>query len=424
MDDSIISLGDAERMKILAANDRMTQKALRVLAMAYRIVKVMPGEENLKELEQDLIFVGLIGMIDPPRAEVTSALEVGRKAGIRTVMITGDFPNTARAVAESINLLEPGHQVLTGTQMDEMDDALLERQVAFTDVFARVSPVHKLRIVEALRARNEIVAMTGDGVNDAPAIKRANIGVAMGITGTDVAKESADMVLTDDNYASIISAVEQGRVIYSNIRKFVYYLLSCNVAEIATIFLGIMFTQASPLTVIQLLWLNLVTDGAPALALGTEKGDPDTMDQSPRPPSEPIINTFMMAGIGVQTVALTFVTLTAYLIGLRVFSQDPLIAGTMAFVTISMAELPIAYTVRSERYPLLKIGPFSNRLMNYAVLSSLALLLVVVYIPFLQPIFNTTALGWAQWQYILPLIFIPAVAAEMSKPLLTRLFPG
>jgi len=424
MDDSITSLGDAERMKILAANDRMTQKALRVLGMAYRIVKVMPGEENLKELEQDLIFVGLIGMIDPPRPEVTPALEVGRKAGIRTVMITGDFPNTARAVAESINLLEPGHQVLTGAQMDEMDDALLERQVAFTDVFARVSPVHKLRIVEALRARNEVVAMTGDGVNDAPAIKRANIGVAMGITGTDVAKESADMVLTDDNYASIISAVEQGRVIYSNIRKFVYYLLSCNVAAIAIIFLGILFTQASPLTVIQLLWLNLVTDGAPALALGTEKGDPDTMDQSPRPPSEPIINTFMMAGIGVQTVALTFVTLTAYLIGLRVFSQDPLIAGTMAFVTISMAELPIAYTVRSERYPLLKIGPFSNRLMNYAVLSSLALLLVVVYIPFLQPIFNTTALGWAQWQYILPLIFIPAVAAEMSKPLLTRFFPG
>ena len=170
--------------------------------------------------------------------------------------------------------------------------------------------------------------------------------------------------------------------------------------------------------------LNRVTDGAPALALGTEKCDPDTMDQSPRPPSEPIINTFMMAGIGVQTVALTFVTLTAYLIGLRVFSQDPLIAGTMAFVTISMAELPIAYTVRSERYPLLKIGPFSNRLMNYAVLSSLALLLVVVYIPFLQPIFNTTALGWAQWQYILPLVFIPAVAAEMGKPLLTRFFPG
>jgi Ca2+-transporting ATPase len=424
MDDSITPCDEAQRMKILANNDRMTQKALRVLGMAYKVVKGMPDEESLEQLEEDLIFVGLIGMIDPPRPEVSPALELARGAGIRTVMITGDYPNTARAVAESINLLEPGHQVLSGMQMDDMEEAVLERQVAFTDVFARVSPEHKLRIVEALRARDEVVAMTGDGVNDAPAIKRANIGVSMGITGTDVAKESADMVLTDDNYASIVSAVEQGRVIYSNIRKFVYYLLSCNVAEIATIFLGIMFTQGSPLTVIQLLWLNLITDGAPALALGTEKGDPDIMDQQPRLPSEPIINRFMTAGIGVQTVAITFVTLSAYLIGLQLFSEDPLIPGTMAFVTISFSELLRAFTARSERYPLIKIGPFSNRLMNYAVLTSLALLLVVVYVPFLQPIFDTTALVWEQWQYILPLIFIPAIIAELSKPILTRLFPG
>jgi Ca2+-transporting ATPase len=375
---------------------------------------------DLQEVEHDLIFAGLIGMIDPPRPEVSPALETARNAGIRTVMITGDYPNTARAIAESIHLLEPGHQVLTGDQMDEMQDGTLERQVAFTDVYARVSPQHKLRIVEALRARGEVVAMTGDGVNDAPAIKRANIGVAMGITGTDVAKESADMVLTDDNYASIVSAVEQGRVIYSNIRKFVYYLLSCNVAEIATIFLGIMITQNSPLTVIQLLWLNLITDGAPALALGTEKGNPDIMQQSPRPPSEPIINRFMLGGIGIQTVAITFVTLTAYLVGLSLFSENPLIPGTMAFVTISFSELLRAYTARSERYPLIKIGPLSNRNMNLAVLSSSVLLLIVVYIPFLQPIFNTTALGWAQWQYILPLIFIPALVAETSKPILTR----
>ena len=424
LDDSTSPLEDKDHEMIIQANDQMTEQALRVLAMAYKLVQGIPEELNLEDLENDLVFAGLIGMIDPPREEVAPALEIGRKAGIRTVMITGDYPNTARAVAESINLLEPGHQVLTGPQMDELDEGSLKHQVAFTDVFARVSPEHKLRIVEAFRAGDEVVAMTGDGVNDAPAIKRANIGVAMGITGTDVAKESADMVLTDDNYASIISAVEQGRVIYSNIRKFVYYLLSCNVAEIATIFLGIMFTQGSPLTVIQLLWLNLITDGAPALALGTEKGDPDIMDQQPRPPSEPIINRFMTAGIAIQTVAITFVTLTAYMIGLWLFSAEPLMPGTMAFVTISFSELIRAFTARSERYPLMKIGPFSNRLMNYAVLTSLALLLVVVYVPFLQPIFNTTALGWAQWQYILPMIFIPAVAAEASKPILNRYIKG
>ena len=419
-DDSIFPLDENMRMRILAANDRMTQEALRVLGMAYRLVKVEPETMDLQEVEHDLVFAGLIGMIDPPRPEVLPALEMARGAGIRTVMITGDYPNTARAIAESINLLEPGHQVLTGDQMDVMENGSLERQVAYTDVYARVSPQHKLRIVEALRARGQVVAMTGDGVNDAPAIKSANIGVAMGITGTDVAKESADMVLTDDNYASIVSAVEQGRVIYSNIRKFVYYLLSCNVAEIATIFLGIMITQNSPLTVIQLLWLNLITDGAPALALGTEKGNPDIMRQSPRPPSEPIINRFMIGGIGVQTVAITFVTLTAYMVGRWLFLDNLLIPGTMAFVTLSFSELLRAYTARSERYPLIKIGPLSNRNMNLAVLSSSVLLLIVVYVPFLQPIFNTTPLGWAQWQYILPLIFIPALVAETTKPLLTR----
>lgn len=424
IDDSISPLDEKVRMQILAANDRLTQDALRVLGMAYRVVEAEPEKMDLQEVEHDLIFAGLIGMIDPPRAEVNPALETARRAGIRTIMITGDYPNTARAIAESIDLIEPSHKVLTGRQLEEIEDGSLEREVEYIDVYARVSPQHKLRIVEALRARDEVVAMTGDGVNDAPAIKRANIGVAMGIAGTDVAKESADMVLTDDNYASIVSAVEQGRVIYSNIRKFVYYLLSCNVAEIVTIFLGIMFTRGSPLTVIQLLWLNLITDGAPALALGTEKGDPDIMDQPPRPPSEPIINRFMTAGIGVQTVAITFVTLAAYFIGLQLFPTDPLIPGTMAFVTISFSELFRAFTARSERYPIVKIGILSNRLMNYAILTSLALLLIVVYVPFMQPIFNTTALAWAQWQYILPLIIIPSLVAEMSKPILTRFVRG
>jgi Ca2+-transporting ATPase len=296
-----------------------------------------------------------------------------------------------------------------------MDDATLQSEVKTADVFARVSPEHKLRIVEALRANGEVVAMTGDGVNDAPSIKRADIGVAMGITGTDVAKESADMVLTDDNYASIVSAVEQGRVIYSNIRKFVYYLLSCNLAEIAIIFFGTLFTRRSPLTAIQLLWLNLLTDGAPALALGTEKGDPDIMDHPPRPASEPIINRFMQVGIAIQTIAITLVTLYAYFTGLRLYPGQPEVAETMAFVTLSFSELLRAYTARSERYPLLKIGVFGNKWMNYAVLASLVLLLAVIYIPFLNPIFNTKPLGWSQWQFVLPLLFVPSLAAEITK---------
>ena len=418
-EDQPAPLTPAIREQILAANDEMTHDALRVLGLAYRLVPVLPEEIQSDALEQDLVFVGLIGMIDPARKEVQPALERARSAGIRTVMITGDYPNTARAIAESIGLLGKDQLVVTGQKLAEMDDETLTGKIEQIDVFARVSPEHKMRIVDALRANGEVVAMTGDGVNDAPAIKRADIGVSMGITGTDVAKETADMVLTDDNYASIVAAIEQGRIIYSNIRKFVYYLLSCNLAEIAIIFLSTLFIGKSPLTALQLLWLNLITDGAPALALGTEKGDPDIMEQPPRPPKEPIINRHMRIGIVFQTIAITAVTLVAFWIG----STDPqhtLYAQTMAFVTLSTSELLRAYTARSEYYPLLKIGFFSNRWMNMAVLASLVLIMVVVYVPFLQVIFGTEALGWAQWAEIIPLLLIPSVVAEITKAVFMR----
>jgi Ca2+-transporting ATPase len=368
-----------------------------------------------EHLEKDLTFVGLIGMIDPARPEVLPAIQKARRAGIRTVMITGDFPSTARAIAEAIGLLQPGHQVLTGAEFERLEAGEAAHAVAKTDVFARVSPEHKVRIVDALKENGEIVAMTGDGVNDAPALKRADIGVAMGITGTDVAKETADMVLTDDNYASIVAAVEQGRAIYSNIRKFVFYLLSCNVAEILIIFIATLAGLPPPLTAIQLLWLNLITDGAPALALGLEKGDPDTMDQPPRPPGESIINRPMRVGILVQTLAITAVTLTAYFVGLNAHPEEPEFAETMAFVTLSFSELLRAFTARSERYPLLRIGLLSNKVMLYAVTASLLLLLAVVYVPFLQLFFDTVPLGLAQWELVLPLLFVPAVAAELTK---------
>ena len=408
-------LDDEARRRIMQANDHMTRQALRVLAVAYRADPDVPDQTAPESIERDLVFVGLIGMIDPARPEVLPAMDKARRAGIRTIMITGDYPETARAIAEDIGLLQPGHKVMAGTELARLDDPALRAAVAHTDVFARVSPEHKVRIVDALKHNGQVVAMTGDGVNDAPALKRADIGVAMGITGTDVAKETADMVLTDDNYVSIVAAVEQGRIIYSNIRKFVFYLLSCNVAEILIIFLAIMAGLPSPLTAIQLLLLNLVTDGLPALALGYEKGDPDTMDRPPRPPSEPIINRWMRTGIVVQTVAITGVTLGAYFVGLRAHPQAPEFAETMAFVTLSFSELLRAFTARSEHYPLLKIGLLTNRRMFYAVIGSLVLLVAVVYIPPLQRVFDTVPLGPAQWELVLPLLFVPAVAAELTK---------
>ena len=435
MDDKKVRpLDDVSRQKIIDANDAMTKDALRVLGVAYRLEKDVPNELNGNELEKDLIFAGLIGMIDPARPEVKPALLTAAKAGIRTLMITGDYPNTARAIAESIGLLRPGHKVLTGAELDQINDKQLIKEVEQTDVFARVSPEHKMRIVNALQANGEVVAMTGDGVNDAPAIKQADIGVSMGITGTDVAKDTADMVLTDDNYVSIVSAVEQGRVIYSNIRKFVYYLISCNLGEILIIFLptafgrfffpGLTAEELSPLVPVQLLWLNLISDGAPALALGTEKGDPDIMDQKPRPKGEPIINKQMALGVALQTIAIAGVTLFAFWRGMMHTEMPQALrlpyAETMAFITLSASELLRAFTARSERYPLLKIGLFSNKWMNLAVLSSFVLLLGVVYIPFLNPIFQTTPLGWSEWSLILPLLIVPSVVAEITKWVIYR----
>jgi len=441
MSDKPKPLTDEIRKKILSANDDMTHDALRVLGFAFR--EVPEAHDVVDDWEKDLIFVGLIGMIDPARSEVKPALEKASRAGIRTVMITGDYPNTARAIAETIGLLRPQHKVLTGADLDLLSDDLLQKEVVDTDVFARVSPEHKMRIVDALQANGEVVAMTGDGVNDAPAIKRSDIGVAMGITGTDVAKQTADMVLTDDNYASIVSAVEQGRVIYSNIRKFVYYLLSSNVAEIMIIFLATLAGLPAPLTAIQLLWLNLVTDGAPALALAMEKGDPDIMDQKPRDKMEPIINRAMGSGLIIQTIAQTSAVLLAFGLGLiwhlktgDIMPQgvNPLLyliqydwrgvdvqtAETMAFVTLSLCELFRAYTVRSERSSLFRIGVFSNKWMQYAVGASLALIFLVVNVPFLQPIFNTHFLSLREWGVVFGLAIIPAITEEITKFFLRR----
>ncbi|MBE2234155.1 MAG: cation-translocating P-type ATPase [Anaerolinea sp.] len=441
IDDEVQPLTDAMRNAIVTANDAMTSDALRVIGFAYRIEEEIPAELTREYAEQGLIFAGLQGMIDPARPEVKPALEKARGAGLRTIMITGDYPNTGAAVAKDIGLLRAGDHVHTGADLNGMDDRTLAEEVKRTVVFARVSPEHKMRIVDALRANNEVVAMTGDGVNDAPAIKRADIGISMGITGTDVAKGAADMVLTDDNYASIVSAVEQGRVIYANIRKFVFFLLSSNMAEVMIIFLATLVGLPMPLTVIQLLWLNLLTDGAPALALAMEKGDPDIMDRPPRPKTESIIHGPMKSGIVIQTIVQTAAVLTAFVIGLYWTIADQIPGGqnmlsavlqhdwsgvdvqtaeTMAFVTLSLCELFRAYTVRSERTSVFKLGVFSNKYMQIAVLVSITLTLMVVLVPFLQPIFNTHMPSAQEWVIIVVLATLPAIVEEITKFFLRR----
>ena len=403
------------REEILARNHDMASSALRVLAVACRPLSAVPEDMSPANVERELTFLGLLGMIDPARPEVIEALKVAHGAGLKCVMVTGDYKDTAEAIAREIGMLKPGGLVLTGPEIEAMSDADLAARAERLQVCCRVSPQHKTRIVDAMKANGHVVAMTGDGVNDAPALKRANIGVAMGITGTDVAKQTADMVLTDDNFASIVSAIEQGRIIYSNIRKFVYFLLACNVGEILIIFCAMLFGMPIPLKPVQLLWLNLVSDGAPALALGLEKGDPDIMTQPPRSPTEPVINKEMAIGIGVVGVVDAIAILTVFWLALQRYPQHLEAAQSIAFLTLCTSELIRAFTARSETYSIFAIGFFSNRAMVWAVLGSFLLVLMAIYVPFFQPFFDTVALGFDDWLLMLPFFFASPVAMELLK---------
>jgi len=417
---------EAIKNKILKTNSAFASTALRVLAFATKPMNdVPPNGTDPLSVEQDLTFVGLMGMIDPARPEARDAITICTRAGIRAVMITGDYKDTAVAIAKDLGLMKPGDGVLTGVEIDRMTDKEMESHVETTSVYARVSPEHKVRILTALRDNGHIASMTGDGVNDAMALKRADIGVAMGITGTDVAKGTADMILTDDNFATIVDAVEEGRVIYSNIRKFVAFLLSCNVGEILVIFITTLAMGPSfvPLVPIQLLWLNLVTDSFPALALGREKGEPGVMNLPPRSPKEPILNRDMIITIIIQAIAIFGSVFVAFQIGISRYPGlaengnvlPSVAARTYAFVTLIMCELIRSFSARSERVPVLKIGLFGNKTVVQAFFLSVALTLVVVYVPFLQSIFKTVTLNLSDWAYILPLALIPFSAGEISK---------
>ncbi len=412
-------LDDQMRQRVNQANLNMAKRALRVLGVAYRPLDEVPEDPQPDDIESDLVIVGLVGIIDPPRPEVSSAVGLARAAGVRTIMITGDHRDTAVAIARAINLVGDDAAAVTGAELSELPAGDLLERVSETDIYARVSPEHKVDIVEALKHRGEIVAMTGDGVNDAPALKRAHIGVAMGITGTDVSRETADMVLTDDNYASIVAAIEEGRTIYDNIRKFVFYLISCNIGEILTIFIAMVAglaaeTGQAPLLPIHLLWLNLVTDGLPALALGLEEPEPDVMRRPPRDPSEPVLSRDLWPVIAVQSTIIPLATLTAFM---WAYSGPDSIryAQTVAFATLVTAELLRAYTSRSQEQSILRMGLTSNRYMVLATVSSLLLLLIVLYLPALTRLFQTVPLSPQDWIPIAFLATWPAIAAELAK---------
>ncbi|MGM9537485.1 MAG: calcium-translocating P-type ATPase, PMCA-type [Candidatus Onthomonas sp.] len=412
-------LDGAGRSAIETANHRMADDALRVIGLAYRELDRLPGQLNSRTVERDLIFVGLVGMIDPPRKEVKAAVEECYRAGIRPVMITGDHKATAVAIAKELNIFRKGSIALTGAELDFMPPELLEEQAARCAVYARVSPEHKLRIVQALQKRGEIVAMTGDGVNDAPALKAADIGCAMGVTGTDVAKGAADMVLTDDNFSTIVAAVEQGRGIYANIKKAVHYLLSCNIGEIVTIFLATVLNfHQVPLIPVQLLWLNLVTDSLPALALGVEPVEPGVMEQPPRSGSEPLFTPSFGLQLLWQGAMVGGLTLTAYFLGEYILS-DPgeayAAANTMSFATLTLCQLFHAFDVRSERTSLFRIGVFSNPAMNRAFLLGLILQLSVLLLPPLQRVFSVVPLSALEWAAVLVLSVLPVPICEGVK---------
>jgi Ca2+-transporting ATPase len=423
-DNQVRPLTAEKRQEILAIIEQMAQAALRVLGVACRPWENLPSSPTPETAEQELTFVGLMGMIDQARPEVKPAVALAKEAGLKSVMITGDYKDTAMAIGREIGILSPRGRVLTGAELEAMSQEDFAKIVEEVEIYARSSPQHKVRIVDALKQRGHVVAMTGDGVNDAPALKRANIGVAMGITGTDVSKEVADMVLTDDNFASIVSAVEQGRIIYSNIRKFVFFLVSCNIAEILIILTSMLAGLPIPLRPIQLLWLNLVTDGAPALALGLEKGDPDVMQRPPRPPKEPVINREMLFRIGAQSLADTVAVMTAFVWSLSVYPEHVDVARTVAFVTLVCVELVRVYSARSEYHSVVSIGPFTNRWMVLATVTSFVLTLATMYIPFLQQIFDTVPLTPEQWLFVLPFVFFPFLVAEASKPIVRRMRKG
>ncbi len=415
--------GDVERARV--ACDEMSSNALRVLAVAYKELDAVSANPSFEELEYELTFVGLVGMIDPPRPECKVAVATCRQAGIKPVMITGDHIVTATAIAKELGIFVDGDKAITGAELDEMSDEELDREVRNISVYARVSPENKIRIVKAWQKKGEVVSMTGDGVNDAPALKAADIGCAMGITGTDVAKGAADMTLTDDNFATIVEAVKEGRGIFENIRKVVGFLLSTNLAEVLVVFIAVVILGSidglgNPFIPIQLLWINLVTDSLPAIALGMEAVESDVMYRKPKPKNESLFANGLGLKIGLNGVLLTITTLLGYVLG-AVVMKNPITGAlnhsagsTMAFMILALSQLVQALNMRSS-HSLFKVGFFSNKTMNLSLIVCSALTALVLFIPGVNTVFDMMYVDW--WLYLvgLALSLLPIAVMEIAK---------
>lgn len=398
--------------KIKKKNEKMAEKALRVLGVAYLDIDIMPKEINSEFLEKNLIFIGLIGMMDPPREGVKEAVLACRRAGIKTVMITGDQIITAKAIAKDLGILKGREKAISGKELDLISDKKLEKEIMDYSVFARVTPEHKVRIVEAFQKNGYIVAMTGDGVNDAPALKKANIGISMGLKGTDVAKNASDMILNDDNFVTIVDAVKEGRNIFDNIKKAIHFLIATNIGEIVTIFIGLLLGVKSPLLAIQLLWINLVTDSLPAIALGLEPAEKNIMNRLPRDPKKSIFADGLMGKIITEGCMIGIFTIIAFSIGNKYYGID--VARTMAFVSLGMLELIHCFNVKSEE-SIFKIGIWENKYLIGAFILGTFLQLIIVFIPSLAEIFSLTKLNGTQWLITGIISLAPIFIIELQK---------
>ena len=411
LDEKVKDLTEADKDKIRKANVSLAEKALRVLGVAYKEIQELPSEITSKSLEHSMIFAGMVGMIDPPRDEVKDAVIKCREAGIKPVMITGDHLITAVAIAESLNIKEEDEIAMTGSELEKISDARLLEQINDTSVYARVSPEHKVHIIKAFQEKGNIVAMTGDGVNDAPALKLADIGLAMGITGTDVSKEAADVVLADDNFKTIVSAVEEGRRIYDNILKAIQFMLSTNVGEIFVIFIAIVSNWPTPLLPIQILWINLVTDSLPALALSVDPADPDVMRRKPIDAKQGIMSKSFLTRILMQGAMIGGLSLTAFLIGMQTSIEA---AQTMTFAVLALAQITHVLNVRSEYHSAFR-NMFKNKMLLGALVIVLFLMLIVLEVPQLHDIFHLVSLSQTQWIWVVVLSIAPLPIVELVK---------